>query len=343
MAQSKPTQDRAMRHALALVGAACRLAGPISFVDDGRAVLRRRGVITAVKRHDTATLFDWLMSVLSFQGIADRIAHKYIADNGNITWAAVERDLASQPECPKLAGYWAFSDCRYQKTAETCDEPNHMAACPLPVHTLRNGRLNQTAYSLFMFIRDIANGDLVQWIDDQLVACSHLSGSERATAGRACLVEPLREVYGVSDKVVSMAMASLLLGAGARRPSWFDIGTTFVVIDTLVHNFLHRTGILQRFGADHAYGPNCYAPHGCADLIARIADQIDARSFNPDFPRTFPRFVQLAIWRYCSASGFDVCNGNRIRDVSRCDYIYCQLRSRCDRVKLHISSVAQSI
>jgi hypothetical protein len=33
---------------------------------------------------------------------------------------------------------------------------------------LRNGRLNQTAYSLFLFIRDIADGDLVGWIDRQL-------------------------------------------------------------------------------------------------------------------------------------------------------------------------------
>jgi hypothetical protein len=38
----------------------------------------------------------------------------------------------------------------------------------LPKHPLRNGRLNQTAYSLFLFIRDIADGDLVAWIDRQL-------------------------------------------------------------------------------------------------------------------------------------------------------------------------------
>ena len=38
---------------------------------------------------------------------------------------------------------------------------------PLPTHQLRNGRLNQMAYSLFLFIRDIADGDLVGWIDQQ--------------------------------------------------------------------------------------------------------------------------------------------------------------------------------
>jgi hypothetical protein len=30
-----------------------------------------------------------------------------------------------------------------------------------------------------------------------------------------------------------------------------------IAIDTLVHNWLHRTGILHRFEADHAYGMAC--------------------------------------------------------------------------------------
>jgi len=46
----------------------------------------------------------------------------------------------------------------------------------LPKHNLRNGRLNQTAYSLFLFIRDIADGDLVGWIDGQLQAANYLAG-----------------------------------------------------------------------------------------------------------------------------------------------------------------------
>ena len=33
-----------------------------------------------------------------------------------------------------------------------------------------------------------------------------------------------------------------------------------IAVDTLVHNFLHRTGILRRFRADHAYGLACYQP-----------------------------------------------------------------------------------
>jgi hypothetical protein len=41
-----------------------------------------------------------------------------------------------------------------------------------------------------------------------------------------------------------------------------------------------------------------------------LAERIDAREFNPAFPASFPRLVQSAIWRFCSNSNFNVCNGN---------------------------------
>ena len=53
--------------------------------------------------------------------------------------------------------------------------------------------------------------------------------------------------------------------------------------------------------------------------------QIDARQFNRAFPQVFPRFVQLAVWRYCSQQGFDVCNGNRLDDRHRCQNRHCRL------------------
>ncbi len=324
-----------MGHTLPLVQCACRLAGPFGFVDESRAQLSRRGVIGAVRRHDTPALFDWFMEVLSFQGIADRVAKQYLRTHGNATWSDVGRALRRRPGCPKLGGFWLFDDCRYEKGSRACSEPGHVVACPLPKHDLRNGRLNQTAYSLFLFMRDVAGDDFVGWIDRQLAGCVALPEHERLAAMRAALVDPLRGVYGISDKVTTMALSSLLLGAGRRRAYWLEVGASFIVVDTLVHNFLHRTGILARFGADHPYGTACYRPNGCAELIERMAQRIDAQTFNPTFPRVFPRFVQLAIWRYCSESGLDVCNGNRIDDRHPCDNIYCQLRSRCECAILH--------
>jgi hypothetical protein len=129
---------------------------------------------------------------------------------------------------------------------------------------------------LALFIRDIAGGDLVNWIDQQLAAGDTKSAMTLASA-RDALIGPLRNVYGVSDKVLAMALAGLLMGgAGKRRPLWFRVGASFIVIDTLVHNFLHRTRILQRFDADHPYGLACYHPGGCREILDLIAARIDA-------------------------------------------------------------------
>jgi hypothetical protein len=200
---------------------------------------------------------------------------------------------------------------------------------------LRNGRLNQTAYSLYLFIRDIADGDLIGWIDQRLQAANSPAVPDRLTRMRDALIAPLREIYGVSDKVLTMALSSIQVGAPKRMRLWHEVGASMIAIDTLVHNFLHRTGILHRFDADHAYGSACYRRGGCAEIIETVAERIDASAFNPAFPIVFPRFVQHAIWRYCAQSGLAVCNGNRIDDRKSCDNVYWQLHNIWDRVELY--------
>ena len=227
-----------------------------------------------------------------------------MAQHGTVRLSDIADALSQRPSCPKLGGYWRFYDCRYHKGSNTCSEPGHIDACPLPRHPLRNGRLNQMAYGLFLFMRDAADDDFVDWIDRQLAAVDSKSPDQLA-ALREAIIGPLRNVYGVADKVLAMAMSSLLLAAGTRRPLWLEVGATFVAVDTLVHNFLHRTGILRRLSTDHPYGDRCYGLGGCAGILGLIAAHIDARQFNPAFPATFPRFVQSAIWRYCAESGLE--------------------------------------
>lgn len=321
-----------MKHARSLVRRVCDIAGQVTCIDDLRHDAIDAGLITAVETHDTPAIFDWLMRVISFQGISDAVADGYMDRHGNVTWAEIKSALTTNPACHKLQGYWGFTDCRYHKGFQTCAEVDQFKDCPLPRHTLLNGRLNQTAYSLFLFIRDIAGGDIVSWINQQLA--DH-AGSENLAAARAALLDPLRNIHGISDKVIAMALANLLMGAGATRPGWFAVGASFIVVDTLVHNFLHRTGILERLGAAHLYGPACYRPGGCSDVLIVIAQGIDARRFNSEFPTVFPRFVQHAIWRYCAQSCLDVCNGNQIDDRDSCTNMWCRLYSRCDRLVLH--------
>jgi hypothetical protein len=281
-----------LAYAIQLVHAVCCLAGSASYLDDIRTDLRDRGINRAVRDHDTPALIDWLIEILSFQGISDSVASGYMDQHGSARWADIAEALSRNPSCPKLGGYWRFYDCRYHKGLATCAEHGHIDACPLPRHPLRNGRLNQMAYSLFLFMRDIADEDFVGWIDRQLGAMDPHS-PDRLPALREAIIGPLRNVYGVADKVLAMALSSLLLSAGKRRPLWLEVGATFVAVDTLVHNFFHRTGILHRFCADHPYGDKCYRPGGCAGILGLLAANIDAREFNLAFPATFPRLVPL--------------------------------------------------
>jgi hypothetical protein len=323
----------ALDDATQLVLRVCQLAGSASFVADARESLEAEGVREAVRTRNTAALFDWLVSILSYQGISDQVASDYMERHGLATWQAIERDLGRTPSCPKLRSYWQFHDCRYNKSRYTCAELVHLPGCPLPNYWLRNGRLNQTAYALHLFIRDVADGDLVGWIDRRLNAAAKQPGPDRLARMRMAVLDPLKEVYGVSDKMLMMALSVLFLGVPGRR-RWLEVGGSMIAVDTLVHNFLHRTGILHRFRADHAYGLACYRPGGCAEIIDTVAEQIDARQFNRRFPKTFPRFVQHAIWRYCSQQGLDICNGNQIDDRKHCDNKECDLYSICDRITL---------
>jgi hypothetical protein len=331
-AKAGAPSSSAINHAVTLVHRVCCLAGNATLIDDLQGGAAGTDLRSIIREHNNAALFDWLVDAVSYQGISDQAAYSYMEKHGRLTWKAIEADIASQPSCPKLRSYWQFHDCRYDKISRTCAEPDHVRRCPLPVHRLRNGRLNQTGYTLYFFFREFAAGNIIGWIDAQLTG----SGSNHSNSEPiANLIEPLRQVYGVSDKILMMALSCILISAPDNRPAWFQAGVSMIAIDTLVHNFLHRTGVLCRFKAEHEYGLACYRDGGCADIVRAVSTRIDARQFNPAFPREFPRFVQHAVWRYCSRQGLDICNGNRIDDRNVCKNVYCQLYSICERISLN--------
>jgi hypothetical protein len=317
-----------------LVRTVCMVAGSMSFLEEIDSEAREAGLTRAVKLGSTPPIFDWLLTNFSYQGISDRVAREYMATHGSATWSYLEANLRGHPPCPKLRGYWTYRDCRYDKSSSTCSEPEHIDLCPVPRLRLRNGRLNQTAYSFFLFVRDHADGDIVSWIDRRLKTASGATTRELDAARQEALIGPLRQIYGVSDKVLMMCFSTLLIGA-RDRPMWFETGKSMIAIDTLVHNFLHRTGILHDCGTPHGYGTACYRQGGCAEIIRAISDQIDARTLNPKFPTHFPRFIQHAIWRFCAADGLNVCNANRIDDRNACQISYCWLYTKCEKRPLN--------
>src|SRR5438445_903729 len=122
----------AIDHAVRLIHAICGLAGSATLIDDIRADLAADKVAAAIRRHDSAAVFDWLLAALSYQGISDQVAHDYMEKHGLAAWRDIDRKLGRGVSCPKLKSYWHFHGCRYEKVSAACAEPDHIGCCPLP-------------------------------------------------------------------------------------------------------------------------------------------------------------------------------------------------------------------
>ena len=100
--------------------------------------------------------------------------------------AICEVSVAGVVKCATLRGSGRAATCR---------------ATPAR-HWLRHRRLDQTAYSLHLFVRDVAGADLVGWAERQLKTAAEQSGPDRLAKLQTAPLEPIREAYGVSDKVL---------------------------------------------------------------------------------------------------------------------------------------------
>src|SRR5438309_116057 len=83
----------ALDHATRLIHRVCCLAGSADFVDEIRT--DNHAIRSAIKERDTAALFDWLMVMLSYQGVSDRVAADYIDQHGRVRSHEIERALAN--------------------------------------------------------------------------------------------------------------------------------------------------------------------------------------------------------------------------------------------------------
>jgi len=314
---------------LALLNRVCRIAHPTHDFTGSGSLLSSNRLKRALRAHDNNAIYDWLMMVFSYQGVADRAVETILKRDGNATWETLTAFFRQDPSCRKLRGFWKFGACGFSKTYQSCNCMSEIASCPVPRLNLRNGSLNKLAFSLYFFFRDVTGGDFLGWLEERVTAAE---GGAYPAVERE-LIAPMRAVYGISDKVISMALSDLLL-ASPDKPTWRRLGAEFIVVDRLIHNFMRRSGILKRHDCEHLYGPACYRDDGCAELLLSLSRGIDMRRYHHSFPQPFPRFVQSAIWRYCAATGENICNGNQIDDRKRCQNDGCNLQSFCERVAL---------
>ena len=318
-----------------LVREVCAIAGNRRYLTQLREWLADQGVVDAVAQGKSGPIFEWLCRQFAYQGIANGVAAGHIEVHGSARYADLEAQFkAGRATCPKLGSFAGYVGCRFKKHAWTCANPGQLESCLVPMVPARKGSLSETAVSLYLFIRDVANGDLVGLIDRTIGSVDAPRHPDLIARRRLALLGRLRPIRGVSDKLLAMTFSDLLVGAGAGRDRWVEVGGSMVAVDTLVHNFLHRTGIIARSGRPHPYGPACYRPGGCAEIVDRIARAIDCRQFASSLPPYFPRFVQHSIWAFCAEGQLGICNGRTIDDRERCANTPCPLYVACPRVAL---------
>ncbi len=309
------------------------LLAPPSYLQDVQARLAEDGIAAAVKSSDTAAVFDWIVRLLARQGISNYAADAFLARNGSPKFEDIADVMARGARCPLLRCRWTFEGCGYRRDAETCNTPHHRLGCPVTTIPARKGVLAEAAIGLWLFVRDCCDGDFVGWIDQRLAkAYAPLGGPHRLARMRAAVLEPLVEIPGTGPKVWSMVLAELLLGGDPDRGQWVEVGASFVAVDSLVHAYLHRTGILRSLAADHLYGPDCNSASGCVNVIEQLAQLIDAREFDPSYPTRFARWLQFAIWWFCAADGWAVCNRISVDDVVGCQQRFCPTFADCARL-----------
>ena len=246
--------SRAFEIVVSRITAVCDATAPCSLLSDLRERLLVQGVLAAVAAHDTPALFDWLLPTLSYQGVSDAVAWGYMDRYGSVSHAEVTAALEAEPPCPRLRCYWSYAECGFAKRAYTCGSPEHLDGCPVPRHDLRNGRLNQTAYSLALFLRDVCDGDFVTLARHALAGGQRRdSGPDRTSALRRCRPRAARTASTASphEGVVDGRWPICCSRAIQNRERWRAAGAGMIAIDTLVHNWMHRSGCLADLGAEH--------------------------------------------------------------------------------------------
>lgn len=326
---------KSFEQATTLIEAICRLPDNLTALRRFDIWVKSSGLREAIISHDTAFLYGWLMECYSLQGVSNSNALEYIERHGNAEWQEI-KDLmhTGTPACAKLAAFANFRHCGYRKIDRVCNVPELTSTCVVPRLPLRKGDLNQLAFSLFLFIQDVGHGDLVKFIDTTLADARRIPDIGFEAAGRQALMKAFKPIFGIGPKLIAMSLSSILIAGGRHRPHWARVGRSIVVIDSLIHNFMHRTGMIEVLGKPHAFGPTCYVPGQCETILRSIAQRIDLKQIDVRLPSRHARLVQMAVWRFCGQGALAICNGINIDDRKPCELIDCPVGLHCSRLAL---------
>lgn len=264
-----------------------------------------------------------LFEIANYQGMSDRAASSWLLTNGNPDFQQLALRLTHE-RCECAGSVDGISGCGYLRSQRVCSRPALLARCIVPTIPARKGQLARLAVALSYWAKDLPDQNLGMWARSKLKRGDH-------RAGGAAMVEDLKRLPGVSDKVANMIASDVAIGLSTGSDALLSAGASLIVVDSLVHNLLLRTGAIFAVGKPHAFGSGCYALGGCLELIVSFSETIDAHMYNPAWPRLAPRMLQHALWRFCAGNEFNVCNGNQIHAGTKCETSFCPASKWCAR------------
>jgi hypothetical protein len=284
-------------------------------------------VIANILKSENAGLFEYLTGSFVYVGGSDRVNLKL--------WKAVKprptfhriKDQLKRARCPRLGTFDDFHGCGYSKYLRTCGEPEYFPECPLPKYFMRFGRINQMVFSVYLFLRDRCRNDFPGFVKSFFGSPKQLARlSEEDLRDKLKLfVKEMTRLHMVGPKLVNMAVADVFC-VTAKDWNYLRVFHRMVAVDTLIHEFLHRSGTLKAFGKEHNYGAACHKEHGCLGVIEEVARQIDCSRYNEEYPAYFPKLVQSCLWRFCTEScNLNACRRNAVN-------VECEFRDWCDRL-----------
>lgn len=255
-----------------------------------------------------AKLYRFFLDAFKYVGGSNLVNEKVWEEmNPKPTYHRIRNELGSA-ECPKLESFDQFDRCGYSKSqkdsGKPCTMPRFFNECPLPQYDMKNGKLNQMVFSTYLFLKDRCQGDFPGFIKEIFGTPQQVEKleEEELNARVKTLENEMCRIFNVGPKLINMTMSSLFY-AKTGKWNYRRVFPQMAAVDSLVHEFLHRTGTLKLFGREHKYGEKvCHSPEGCVGVINDIARQIDCRRYNKDYPEYYPRMVQVCIWKFCTES-----------------------------------------
>ncbi len=267
----------------------------------------------ALARGDEEALFRLFVSLSMFQALRDVVimrqqrsasaaAARRVADLGSI-----KRAVAAQ-RCRVLRSAEGFEErCNVSKQKGIVDCATRPgAACHVKDGTVTFNRMGDMGkLPTAALLRVWRNGGTHKLL--KVVCAAELSPTKRAEL----LVAQFASVHRVGEKLATMfvsAVSTPVLAPGLSP--WFPLvdGNDLVVVDT---NVARAIDALRGPKAPRTYRAR-------ADWLRDRARELDLTQFGPALPRTSARFVQEALYRYCSSSNRRAAEDSCAARAARC-------------------------